>query len=138
VTSPQEARRELLLELTLPTKPEAVAVGRHALGAALTGIMDGDAHDVVMLLISELLTNAIVHGRPPISLSATRSAQTLRVEVRDGSESLPVERHPSEAPVGGWGLKLVSELASRWGADVTAGGKRVWFELERPAVGPIE
>lgn len=85
------------------------------------------------LLTSELVTNAVVHGRTSATLIAHRPDDRLRVSVRDDSPALP-EIGP--APVidvtreGGRGLTIVSMLASRWGIERVETGKAVWFELD--------
>jgi anti-sigma regulatory factor (Ser/Thr protein kinase) len=91
------------------------------------------ADDVAVLLVSELVTNAFVHGAPPVELRARRTAEGLRVEVRDGAPEQPVMRDtPLDLP-GGQGLRLVDALATRWGWSAAEVGKAVWFEIDQPA-----
>jgi anti-sigma regulatory factor (Ser/Thr protein kinase) len=120
------------LRTTLGQDPVEVSAARHLLAQqlALWGVA---AEDVAVLLVSELVTNALVHGGPPVELRATRTPEGLRVEVRDNAPDQPVIRDtPLDVP-GGQGLRLVDALASRWGW-VTAGvGKAVWFEIDQPA-----
>ena len=86
-----------------------------------------------ILLTSELVTNAIIHTLGPGELYGFLNAhrRSLRVEVRDVSSSMPAVRlnEPSTRP-GGLGLRLVNEIATRWGAVPSATGKTVWFELD--------
>jgi anti-sigma regulatory factor (Ser/Thr protein kinase) len=93
------------------------------------------APEVAVLLVSELVTNAIRYGRPPILLRAVRHGPGLRVEVTDGERRAPAlaqERDPSRGEVaeGGRGLILVEGLADRWGWSAVGRGKVVWFELD--------
>lgn len=88
------------------------------------------------LLISELVTNAVLHGpaaAPAVALHCSIAGTTLQVEIADDGNGF-VPRAPSEASGNGsgWGLRLVEGLADAWGVD---DGKptRVWFEL---AIGP--
>jgi anti-sigma regulatory factor (Ser/Thr protein kinase) len=84
-------------------------------------------HDA-QLLVTELLTNAVVHGRGRIELAIEVHEDDVRFEVRDDGGH-GVAASPS-AHGAGWGLKLVAGLSDRWG---TCGpGTRVWFEIARP------
>lgn len=85
------------------------------------------------LLVSELVTNAVVHGRGMVTLRAGLDERRLLVEVVDeggGFERVLRERDFASVEVGGWGLSVVDSEASRWG--VHEGTTDVWFELERP------
>jgi anti-sigma regulatory factor (Ser/Thr protein kinase) len=83
------------------------------------------------LLVSELATNALLHGRGNIKLRAAIDEQRLWAAVIDeGAGFDDTRRERSGNQIGGWGLDLVEVLSSRWGVeDSTA----VWFELRRPA-----
>jgi anti-sigma regulatory factor (Ser/Thr protein kinase) len=86
------------------------------------------------LLLSELVTNALLHGRPPLELVARDEGGRLRVEVYDGApDAVPVLRWVREDAVNGRGLQLVDRLASRWGWGESVDGKYVWFELDGSA-----
>jgi anti-sigma regulatory factor (Ser/Thr protein kinase) len=83
------------------------------------------------LLVSELVTNAIRHGRGEISLCARVDQDRLLVEVIDEGSGFERELRRREfEQVGGWGLDIVEDVSSRWG--VHEGTTHVWFELERP------
>ena len=87
-----------------------------------------------ILLTSELVTNAVSHGRGRCELRAAfRSPPDwVRVEVLDQSPVLPVLADAAEQAVrlGGYGLVLVGDVASDWGAErLPGGGKAVWFEM---------
>ncbi len=90
--------------------------------------VDG-ASDVVELLTSELVTNAVLHARTPVSLRLVRRDGGLRVEVVDGSPALPTARLYSDDSVTGRGLQLVESLAHRWGVDPGQEAKTMWFEI---------
>lgn len=85
------------------------------------------------LLVSELATNATQHAQGVagrgVEVVVTRRDDRLRVEVRDGSQLLPVLRHSDALDEGGRGLLLVGALADGYGADALADGKSAWFEL---------
>ncbi|MFP5218292.1 MAG: ATP-binding protein [Actinomycetes bacterium] len=91
-----------------------------------------DVCETAALLTSELVTNAIIHGRSRAVLSAHMPPPVLRVSVEDDDPSLPeVGDAPGLAAESGRGLLLVAALATRWGVERTAtGGKAVWFEID--------
>lgn len=85
--------------------------------------------DDVALVVSELVTNAVVHGDGDITLDVVVRPDTVHVEVRDREPRLP---QPTDAPFdaeSGRGLQLVSKVATRWGARRDAPGKVVWADL---------
>ncbi|WP_406209574.1 ATP-binding protein [Kitasatospora sp. NBC_01560] len=91
--------------------------------------------DDVLLLVSELATNACRHAGGPDQLVLAASAGTLRIEVLDGSDTPPRPRVPhSPLHAGGHGLHTVALLASRWGhlPRVDGPGKAVWVEIDLP------
>lgn len=95
--------------------------------------IDGHRFDVLILLVSEVVTNAIAHAVPPVSLHLTLDEEQARVEVYDCARDEPVvqEAHPADA--GGRGVSLVDKLATDWGTvqfDVDDPLKLVWFELD--------
>jgi anti-sigma regulatory factor (Ser/Thr protein kinase) len=87
--------------------------------------------DTVELLVSELVTNALVHGAGEIGLRLIR-VSTLLCEVRDDGSELPYLRSAGDNAESGRGLQLVSFLAERWGNRRTESGKVVWFEHSLP------
>jgi anti-sigma regulatory factor (Ser/Thr protein kinase) len=86
------------------------------------------------LLVSELVTNAVVHGRGPVELTVAVADGVLEVGVTDRSPLLPASRSgapllaPSAAE-GGRGLQMVDQVADEWGVATLADGKQVWFRL---------
>jgi anti-sigma regulatory factor (Ser/Thr protein kinase) len=81
------------------------------------------------LVVSELVTNAILHGHAPIELAIRRRGGLVRVEVRDHSPAHPVSRrHRADAGTGR-GLVLVASVATDWAVDGDSAGKVVWAEL---------
>lgn len=112
---------------TLPTDPAIVATSR-TLVARQLGIWDlPDLVFTAQLVVSELVTNAIRYGTPPIQLRLILD-QVLICEVSDGNSAAPHVRHPRASDEGGRGLLLVAQLAKRWGTRLTPGGKTIWAE----------
>jgi anti-sigma regulatory factor (Ser/Thr protein kinase) len=86
--------------------------------------------DTVELLTSEVVTNAIVHGRSGPQLTVEIEGDVVRVAVRDMSSDVPVRRLSHVDDVSGRGVVIVEELASAWGVERESNGaKRVWFEV---------
>ncbi|MCA1691549.1 MAG: ATP-binding protein, partial [Actinobacteria bacterium] len=89
-----------------------------------------DLADDAELVLSELVTNAILHGGGCTSVAIMSIGDGLRVEVRDESRVPPILGRPSEESLTGRGLRLVARLAERWGAAFEGeGGKVVWAEV---------
>ncbi|HEY8480683.1 MAG TPA: SpoIIE family protein phosphatase [Spirillospora sp.] len=91
--------------------------------------------DTVELLVSELVTNALVHGAGSMGLRLIRGGSLL-CEVYDDGADLPRLRHAATTDESGRGLQLVSHLAARWGTHRAERGKVVWFEHGLPARRP--
>jgi anti-sigma regulatory factor (Ser/Thr protein kinase) len=86
--------------------------------------------DTASLLVTEIVTNAVLHALTPMSLSVEVGADVVRIEVRDGSELPPRMRDFSPIAATGRGLRLLEGLAVRWGVrPEPSGGKVVWFEV---------
>jgi anti-sigma regulatory factor (Ser/Thr protein kinase) len=111
----------------LPTTTKGVAFARSYARSALEN-HDPQVVDVVVLLTSEVVTNALLHGESASRLQIERSGDSVRVTVDDQSADSPQVRHPPPADEqGGRGMLLVDALASSWGWEPRPGGKRVWF-----------
>lgn len=121
------ARRHVL---DLPNESSAPMLGRRFAGALLADTDLSIAGDVT-LLVSELISNAVIHASCDARLEVHISRAHIRVAVRDASQHQPEPRVPDLTVPGGRGLHLVEKLASRWGVDTGDHGKRVWFEIDR-------
>ncbi|QGZ49791.1 SpoIIE family protein phosphatase [Streptomyces sp. QHH-9511] len=120
-------------------EPERVAAARRHLRQLLHDWADEDQVDSAVLMVSEMLTNVLIHTDGDALLVASVTcdddARRLRVEVSDGSDELPHKRHPGEMASSGRGLVLMEMLAHKWGVDPRGEGKSIWFELNEPASG---
>ncbi|MGH3345008.1 MAG: ATP-binding SpoIIE family protein phosphatase [Carbonactinosporaceae bacterium] len=85
-----------------------------------------------VLAVSELVTNALTHGEPPVGLRLRRTRRRLIVEVRDRDEHLPRRRFAGLTDETGRGIMIVSTVASSWGSRKTEHGKAVWCEFPLP------
>lgn len=96
--------------------------------------MDEDTAYAAELIVSELITNAIRYGAPPLRLRLIKN-HTLTCEVHDDSATSPQLRHARTVDEGGRGLFIVAQLAQRWGTRYTTEGKTVWSEQTLPHSG---
>ncbi|OIK02042.1 ATP-binding protein [Streptomyces sp. MUSC 14] len=118
----------------------SVRMAREFTRAVLSEWRFGRREDEVLLCVSELATNAVLHGVPPgrgfsVRASLLRTEGQLRLEVHDSG---PGDIHPREASPeseSGRGLLLVSALADKWGVGERNPGRFVWCEFEARGVG---
>ncbi|PWS46845.1 diguanylate cyclase, partial [Streptomyces sp. ZEA17I] len=96
--------------------------------------LDEDTVDATELIVSELVTNAVRYGTPPLRLRLLLDT-TLTCEVHDGSTASPHLRHAHTVDEGGRGLFIVSRLAAHWGARHGPDGKVLWTEQKLPGSG---
>ncbi len=119
--------------LRLDPLGEAVGAARRYVRGELARLGRPELEDSAVLAVSELVTNATIHARTPLTVVVTvEDRGTVRVTVRDFSPAPPsVRRYGVEATTGR-GLRLVESVSSAWGVDEVprdqGGGKAVWFE----------
>jgi anti-sigma regulatory factor (Ser/Thr protein kinase) len=127
-----EPTKHTSLEIDLRRDESAPGVAR----AAITGLCErvgltGARGQTLVLLVSEIVTNAVVHStaspETPIQLKAHADAERVRVDVHDGGQDF-AHQPAAQQQGGGWGLRLVEREARRWGVQRND-GTRVWFEL---------
>lgn len=115
----------------LEPDPSTVPWVRAQVAAKLTEWDLEPLTDTVQLLVSELVTNALVHGAGAIGLRVIKGL-SLVCEVYDDGADLPRLRHAEATDESGRGLQLVAHLAARWGTHRAEPGKVVWFEHDLP------
>jgi PAS domain S-box-containing protein len=116
--------------LRLEPVPASARIARRAVIDIVKSTGRGDLADTASLLVTELVTNSIVHARTPILVTITATPHGVRVAVMDSSPHLPVRRLYGAAATTGRGVAVVEQLAERFGTDAVGGnGKTVWFEL---------
>jgi len=124
IAAGRDFTREALADWEWPPVPEA---------AARMVVAD------VVLVVSELLTNAALHGSGPRELVVELTESALRVEVADGEPAKPEPRSPHEPGVpGGHGLHIVEKLCDRWGVTPREDGKIVWLEVDTSRYASVE
>ncbi|MFE9428528.1 SpoIIE family protein phosphatase [Kitasatospora sp. NPDC006697] len=112
---------------TVPSDPIAVTRARRDASAQLAAWGLADLADATELIVSELVTNAIRYGAPPITLRLIHD-RTLICEVSDTSSTAPHLRRARVFDEGGRGLLLVAQIADRWGTRHAPAGKTIWAE----------
>jgi anti-sigma regulatory factor (Ser/Thr protein kinase) len=117
---------------TLEADVASSAVARRFMEETLQRWSCGDLLDVVNLLVSELVTNAVVHGGSEADVSVVLTPTALRVEVADQDTSMPVPTEADDWATSGRGLALVELMSEAWGIDRRPNGKAIWFEVARP------
>jgi two-component sensor histidine kinase len=87
-----------------------------------------------VLVVSELVTNAVIHAQTSFGLLLAVVGDHLRVVVRDEDPGRLVQRAHDDHALSGRGLFIVEALASQWGVDDGADGKATWARIRLPAI----
>ena len=119
------------VDIVLAARPHSVSVARHAVGRLLdtAPLIPTERVEDVLLLVSEVVTNAVMHAGTAVRVTALAAAGRVLVAVTDddpGHAPCRVER--GAMATSGRGLRLVELLASSWGVEVGETSKVVWFE----------
>ena len=120
------------LQLTLPGSGRRVRLSRLVTREVLVAWRLAHVEETAVLLVSELVTNAVRHARPTdaITLELEAARTCLRIEVYRCRPGLTAPRTQGEFDESGFGRALVDSLADRWGIRETMIGKTVWAELD--------
>lgn len=120
-----DARTSLDWAVTSPS------CARRFLRQVLADCCDGRTVDAAELMVSELVTNAVVHGGTAVDVTVVGGPHAVRVEVSDRGRSTfdPSTVLSSSTAEGGRGLAIVAACAARWGTRRREPGTTVWFEL---------
>jgi len=125
---------EAEINLRLAPEPEVVTTARHTLDR-LADLLPPEKLEDVRLVVSELVTNSILHARlspnDHISLTVMVSAGSVRGRVCDPGPGFEVPSEPRPQPSlrGGWGLPIVETISDRWGVEQNS-YSCVWFEID--------
>ena len=118
--------------IELPAEPASVAAARQFVRSVLCEPAWSDLSDVVTLLTSELVTNAIRHAQSPCTVQVKASPGTVRVEALDDDPAPVVPRKPPPEAESGRGIDLVDVLAGSWGMQPRPDGKAAGFDVRVP------
>ena len=117
-------------EVVLCPDPQTAAAAREFLRCTCLQWGLEPMLDVALLVVSELVTNAVVNARSQVTVRLRLQPDRLLIEVEDEDSRLPVlQRHNDWDALGGRGLMLVDALSDRWGSQPCPFGKVVWAEL---------
>ena len=131
VSAPRERSASPVVQLPLEHNGRAPAHARRGAREVLLAWRLPALVDSVVLVVSELVTNAVLHARTGLSIEVERHDGVVRVTVRDGSPQQPRRRRHGVSAGTGRGLGLLATLATAWGSETTGPPHRkaVWFEL---------
>lgn len=120
------------LYVTLPVADRAARRARQVTRDALINWRLTHLEETAVLLVSELVTNAVRHAQDTyaIALRLEIAGTLLRIEVQDADPRWPQRRSPARLDESGFGFVLMDALAGEWGVRETATGKTVWAELD--------
>jgi anti-sigma regulatory factor (Ser/Thr protein kinase) len=118
-------------EVRLPPHPASVGRARRYVAEQLAAFGLPALGETAALVVSELVTNAVIHARTDITLRVLPVANGGRVEVGDGSTTMPGLRLAGAHSDAGRGLTLVEHFAREWGVERTDTGKIVWFVVRQ-------
>jgi anti-sigma regulatory factor (Ser/Thr protein kinase) len=120
---------EIVERLRLPPEPNSAGAARRFVAAVLGA--GGEVAELAVLLVSELVTNAVIHAQTSFEVAVHVDDDCLRVEVSDQNPNMPSLRSYLRESTNGRGLHMVATSADHWGFDARPAGKVVWFELRR-------
>ena len=119
------------MKVELPPDLRAASAARDITRRVLPGWRLGALLDPVLLVVSELVGNAVRHGRPPVDLRLRHTGRGVRVDVHDEASGPPVTGSAAADAESGRGLQLVDAVATETGVEQIAGdGKVVWAQVD--------
>jgi anti-sigma regulatory factor (Ser/Thr protein kinase) len=129
---------KLTARLDLPPGVQAPKEARDAVESMLRewGFQQRDWLELARVVVSELVTNATVHGGGCLRLEVQVDGREVTIRASDAASAVPRRRVPG--PQGGYGLALIEALVPRWGVDEHEQGKQVWVQLPAPPQEPAK
>jgi anti-sigma regulatory factor (Ser/Thr protein kinase) len=123
-----------VVTLDLLPEPRSATRARELVREHLDSVAPAEAVEVAALVVTELVTNAVLHARTAIALSVDVEPGRIRLRVADESDVVPARRSYAPEAATGRGLALVDRLATAWGVEPSPRGKTVWAEIAFAAV----
>jgi anti-sigma regulatory factor (Ser/Thr protein kinase) len=133
---PGTGQAGLVHRMELPSIAESVAAARNGTREILESCGLSHLVENAVLLVSELVTNAVRHAHgdgSPLELLVIHSRTALRIEILDPDPRPPTPRAPGALDGSGFGFVLVEAIADDWGVSQTSTGKAVWIEFRTDA-----
>ena len=124
---------DTLVDIRLPCDPESVILARQAASEAMAHEDRRELVNDVVLVVSELVANAVSFTTGDCGLKVSRLGQRILVEVDDGDDVNPARRAETDRTPG-HGLGVVQSIADRWGIERLDVGKCVWAEVSDPSI----
>ena len=121
-----------MLTLRLPPEPASATRARRVTRRHLEPVCPEGALDVASLLVTELVSNAVLHARTEMFLVVDVMPGRIELRVQDGSPDDPERKELDPHSSSGRGLAIVDELATTWGVDHDHGRKVVWAKIDFP------
>ena len=121
---------EVVAEQEFPAERASPAAARRFVVGCLRTAGE-DVDDGLAVIVSELVTNAVIHARSSCRVEVCVDGSGVRISVHDADPRLPEPQPHEPRRVTGRGLLLVDALSDRWGVTPVPGGKVVWFEIDR-------
>lgn len=113
-----------------PAHPASIGAARRLVTSLCATAHLESLREVAVLLVSEVATNALIHGSGDLTITARAGEDAMRVEIFDHSSARPRVRDASAHDEGGRGLAMVDALATDWGVAPALHGKVVWFLVD--------
>jgi anti-sigma regulatory factor (Ser/Thr protein kinase) len=133
-TSSDAMRNQEQRRLALTTLARSSTTARAFTQETLAQWSLADLTDDALLVVGELVSNAVLHATGPITLVLDLREQGVCVEVIDDSPAMPSTRTLSDTRTNGRGLAIVAAVAREWGVQrLSTGGKSVWAAINRPS-----
>jgi anti-sigma regulatory factor (Ser/Thr protein kinase) len=124
-------------ELVVKNDVSAIRAARN-FARQVAGGLGANTDDTVELLVAELVTNAVLHGAPPVTIRIESRPERVHIGVTDASPRLPIARLPQAGSISGRGLQIVGALSAGWGVvPRPEGGKVVWADVTARPGAPV-
>lgn len=114
---------------TFAPEPASAGAARRFVAAVLERSGAMEAVEPTVLLVSEVVTNAVLHAGTPVTVAVAVEEERVHVDVADGSSTIPSVKGYERDAATGRGRELVRALSSAWGVERRGDGKCVWFEI---------